>query len=378
MVEAPGEKFCLHVRGPLHGVTRQRLAALTAAAGGCLAATPSARVNLLCFAHSTAAKSLSEGTVIELPPRVPRGCRVVSELTLKRLIGLAPPLPPENRTLGAAELAQRARLPLETVRCLALYDVVEPADDAFGYRDLLAAREVARLLKAELPLSAIVQAAIALRRSGRTLSDTRLSEAPWGEVLQEVAGRFARLDGQFTLPLAESLETLDEVFERAEEMERKGNLEEAERLYRLAVRIDRTDPVLPFNLGNVLDAQHRRAEAALAYQQAIARDPGFAEAWLNLGLLRESAGEVRAATDCYYSALAARSDYADALFNLALLLTRDEQYEAALSLWDRFLDLTPGGKEAPQARRLATLCRMHVKPGPGAGRSPCGEGSATS
>jgi tetratricopeptide (TPR) repeat protein len=362
MVEAPGEKFCLHVRGSLYGVTRQRLAALTAAAGGCLAATPSARVNLLCFAHSTAAKSLSEGTVIEVPPRVPRGCRVVSELTLKRLIGLAPPLPPENRTLGAAELAQRARLPLETVRCLALYDVVEPADDAFGYRDLLAAREVARLLKAELPLSAIVQAAIALRRSGRTLSDTRLSEAPWGEVLQEVAGRFARLDGQFTLPLAESLETLDEVFERAEEMERKGNVEEAERLYRLAV----------------LDAQHRRAEAALAYQQAIARDPGFAEAWLNLGLLRESAGEVRAATDCYYSALAARSDYADALFNLALLLTRDEQYEAALSLWDRFLDLTPGGKEAPQARRLATLCRMHVKPGPGAGRSPCGEGSATS
>jgi hypothetical protein len=35
---------------------------------------------------------------------------------------------------------------------------------------------------------------------------------------------------------------LDEVFECAEEMEVKGNLEEAERLY----RIDRTDPVLAF------------------------------------------------------------------------------------------------------------------------------------
>jgi tetratricopeptide (TPR) repeat protein len=88
-------------------------------------------------------------------------------------------------------------------------------------------------------------------------------------VLQEVAGRFARLDGQFTLPPAERFEPVDEVFERAEEMELKGHLDEAERLYRLATRIDRTDPVLAFKLGNVLEAQHRLDEAALAFQQAI-------------------------------------------------------------------------------------------------------------
>jgi tetratricopeptide (TPR) repeat protein len=272
-------------------------------------------------------------------------------------------LPPQNRILTAAELAQQARLSPETLRCLALYDVVEPAGDAFGYRDLLAAREVARLLRADLPLTAIIQASVAIRRSGRTLSDTRLSEAPWGEVLQEVAGRYARLDGQFTLPLAESFETLDEVFERAEEMELNGNLEEAERLYRIATRIDRTDPVLAFNLGNVLEIQQRSDEAALAYQQAIARDSGFAEAWLNLGLLRERGGQIRAASDCYYSAIAARPDYADALFNLALLLTRSEQYQAALPIWDRFLELKPGGKDSQDARRFALLCRMSLKSG---------------
>jgi hypothetical protein len=56
----------------------------------------------------------------------------------------------------------------------------------------------------------------------------------------------------------------------------------------------------------------------------------------------------------------ARPDYSDALFNLALLLTGDEQHDIALPVWERFLDLTPSGREAQQARRLARLCRMQA------------------
>ena len=73
-------------------------------------------------------------------------------------------------------------------------------------------------------------------------------------------------------------------------------------------------------------------------------ESAFAEAWLNLGLLREGSGQLRAAIDCYYSAVAARPDYDDALFNLALLLTRNEQYQPALPIWDRFLELKPGAQ----------------------------------
>jgi tetratricopeptide (TPR) repeat protein len=361
MAEGRAQNLCVYVRGRLHGVTRKRLAALVAATGGRLAARADGRVNLMCFAHSTVATSLREGTSIDLPSKIGGDCRIISELALRRMLGLASPMPAETRTLTAAELAGQARLAGETLDWLALYDVVEPADDRFGYRDLLAAREVARLLRASLPLTAIIEAAVALRRSGRTLSDTRLSEAPWGEMLQEVAGRLARLDGQFTLPLAENFETPDELFEQAERMELEGNLVEAERLYRIAMRIDWADPVLPFNLGNVLDAKQRPAEAALAYQQALARDSKFAEAWLNLGLLKERAGELRAASECYRSAIDARPDYSDALFNLALLLTRDEQHHTALPFWERFLALDPSGKEAQQAHRLATLCRMHAE-----------------
>jgi hypothetical protein len=354
--------FHLHVIGRLRGVTRQRLAALTAAAGGQLVRQPGLRVDLVCLAHGTAAELLGGGPTVRLPDGVPAAASVVSEMALRRRLGLAPPRLPENRTLAASEVAGRSRLPLEVVRCLALYDVTEPEGGFYGYRDLLAAREVRRLLNAALPLAVIVQAAVALRDAGRSLSDTRLQEAPWGEMLQEVAGRLGRLDGQFALPLQETFESVDALFGRAEALEQEGDFCGAERLYRIAAGIDRADPVLPFNLGNVLDAQGKTAEAALAYRQAIARDPGFAEAWLNLGLLQEAADDPAGAAACYGRALAARPGYADALFNLALILTKRGDHAAALPFWERFLALKPDGTEARQARRLAMLCRMALKP----------------
>ena len=42
---------------------------------------------------------------------------------------------------------------------------------------------------------------------------------------------------------------------------RKGDLELAERLYDLAAWLDRDDPVIPFNLGNVLDELGHEREA---------------------------------------------------------------------------------------------------------------------
>jgi tetratricopeptide (TPR) repeat protein len=347
------------VLGRLRGVRRERLAELIAAAGGRLARRASARVTLLCFAHSTA-MLLEQEPAISLPAVVPTTCSMISELTLRRFVGLAPPPAPENRTLGVDEVARQSGLTVELIRFLALYDVLEPEGGSYGYRDLLAAREASRLLKEGLPLGDIVQAVSALRRSGRSLSDTRLREAPWGEMLQEVAGRLGRLDGQLALPFTEAFESVDELLERAERLEEAGDLDEAEKLYRIAIRIDRTDPVLPFNLGNILDAQHRTEEAVIAYQQAIACDPGFAEAWVNLGLVREHRGDPAGARECYARAMGARPNYPDALFNLALLLTRGEDYDAALPLWDRFLESRPGGKDAQHARRLVTLCRMQA------------------
>ena len=125
--------------------------------------------------------------------------------------------------------------------------------------------------------------------------------------------------------------------------------------------MDRADPVIPFNLGNVLDAQGRRREAVLAYEQAIARDPAFAEAWLNLAAVKED--RPVEAIALYRRALEARPDYPNALFNLAVLLTSLASYAEAVPLWDRYLSLQPHPEHLGRGKRLAMLCRLGLTQG---------------
>lgn len=348
------------MHGRLRGLTRRRLQEAVAAGGGRLVAAPSARVTLVALAHGTAGRVLAGPSPPTLPPSLSVAAEVVSEGALKRRLGLAAPPLEENRALSEADLARTARLDPGVLRGLALYDVLEPLRGRHGYRDLVAAREVRRLLDRGLGLPEIVEAAVTLRRTGRGLSDSRLSEAPWGEIVQEVAGRLARLDGQFALPLPEAGPGPDDAFAQAEAAEGQGDLAQAERWYRLAAAMDRTDPVIPFNLGNVLDAAGRREEALLAYRGAVARDPAFAEAWLNLAAGHEAAGRGRDAVEAYRSALRVRPGYPEALSNLASLLTREESYAAALPLWEQYLALVPRPKDAAKARRWALLCRAGV------------------
>jgi hypothetical protein len=90
-----------------------------------------------------------------------------------------------------------------------------------------------------------------------------VTEAPWGDLMQQVGSRLGRLDGQLELALEDGCETVDKIFASAEDCECAGDFNGAERLYRIANRIDRTDPVIPFNLGNVLDSLGRSREAVL-------------------------------------------------------------------------------------------------------------------
>jgi tetratricopeptide (TPR) repeat protein len=240
--------------------------------------------------------------------------------------------------------------------------VVEPGAEGYGYRDLVAAREVARLLGAGVDLAAVIESAVQLRRRGVSLSEIRLAGTPGGEVLRDVDGQLIGLDGQLRLPILDEVdETPDGVIAAAEDAEDSGDLDEAERLYRRAVMMDRSDPVAPFHLGNVLDAQGRAGEAALAWRVALQRDAGFAEAWFNLALGAEAHGRPDEAVFDYRCALAASPDYADAAYNLGLVLADRGCHGEALPLFEHFLKLEPRAKEAPLARRLAAECRLTLR-----------------
>jgi tetratricopeptide (TPR) repeat protein len=70
-----------------------------------------------------------------------------------------------------------------------------------------------------------------------------------------------------------------------------GKLAEAERVYRLGAK---TDPFIAFNLAVVLEDLKREPDAILAYREALAMDPQFADAHFNLARLYERAKDPKA------------------------------------------------------------------------------------
>jgi tetratricopeptide (TPR) repeat protein len=70
-----------------------------------------------------------------------------------------------------------------------------------------------------------------------------------------------------------------------------GRLKEAERVYRVGAK---ADPFIAFNLAVVLEDLEREPDAILAYREALALDPQFADAHFNLARLYERAKDPKA------------------------------------------------------------------------------------
>ena len=70
-----------------------------------------------------------------------------------------------------------------------------------------------------------------------------------------------------------------------------GRLAEAERVYRVGAK---ADPFIAFNLAVVLEDLHREPDAIVAYREALALDPQFADAHFNLARLYERAKDPKA------------------------------------------------------------------------------------
>jgi len=67
-----------------------------------------------------------------------------------------------------------------------------------------------------------------------------------------------------------------------------GRLEQAERVYREALRAHGDDPVVLYDLGVLLEDLGRRRDAMQVYETALRKDPGFADCHYNLALLYRS------------------------------------------------------------------------------------------
>lgn len=367
----------LFLVGRIQGLTRRRLDTLVRLREGKLATRPGRTVSLIAFGHSAVARALDDGRVA-LPPGLPATAALISENVLRRELGLLGAPQDVDRSMGRAEIERLSGLTPNLVSCLILFDVLEPVDERFAWGDLVAAREAARLLKQGVGIGDVLEASVALRRRGGTLAEARLTEGPAGELLRQVGGQLAELSGQLTMfgrdvfgrEGQQKPRSIDDLLGEAEEAEAAGDHATAESLYTTAMRADTADPVLPFNLGNVFRAQGRGAEAKVAWQIAVARDPAFAEAWYNLAQEAEDEAQTDLAIAEYRRAVKAQPDWGDAHFNLALLLTKVERCDEALAAWQRFLEVEPAGKHAAMAQKAIALCRMKIQQDKSAASAP--------
>jgi tetratricopeptide (TPR) repeat protein len=297
------------------------------------------------------------------------GARCISETTLLRALHLLPPAGPGGGALRLDELQGKVGLDQDAIRLLVLFDVIQPRNGMLGFRDLVAAREVARLLNEGLPLAEIIQGAAEIGGRGCSADDHPLARLKLvcderGNLARRIDDRFAELDGQMRLPLPNpDNPSADELFESAEDAEQAGDLANAEALYRRCVALDKRDPIAPFNLANVLREQGRLSEAKSYLQLAIAVDPTFADAWYNLALLLDAEGQKTLARAYLERASAADPDYADPLYKLAQLRFEAGELAEAGRLWRRYLILDPDSEWSRRARHGLALCQRGEQAG---------------
>jgi tetratricopeptide (TPR) repeat protein len=347
----------VHIHGRFRGLTKRRIAQLVTV-GGAKMARRATSATLVALGHGSAVSTLSDAGELNLGFKVPSRAEFVSERRFKAKLGIPSAGAEGARDYSGPQLERHSGLSAVQLGCLVLYDVLDPVEGSYSYRDLVAARTIGRLVSAGARFGKIAAAALALEQHGIDLATARLAESPWGEILQEIGGQSARLDGQLLLPLHGDDLDANEAFARAEASEEDGDLPTARRWYELAARLDRDDAVIPYNLGNVLDALGKSAEAEIAYRQAIGRSPDLADAWFNLGLLQERAQRLGEALESYAQAYLVEPTYCDALYNGAALLMRLRRFREALPLWEKIAATTPDG--VVEARRLAHLCRLEL------------------
>ena len=129
-----------------------------------------------------------------------------------------------------------------------------------------------------------------------------------------------------------------------------GDVAQAQANFEQVTRIDPRNKFAYYNLGYILQSQHKLADAQLQYRLAIAVDPNYDLALYNLGIASTASGDVPGAIKTYEQAIAANPKDAGAHYNLGLLLRKTGHTAASNTQLLIAVKLKPGYAEAAAAQ----------------------------
>ncbi len=243
---------------------------------------------------------------------------------------------------GLRDVEKLLRLPRSTIRALVDAGFVSPGRGPrnawlFSFQDLVVLRTAQSLSAAKVPARRITTAVRQLRRhlpDAMPLSGLSMCAVGDRVVVKERGSRWQAESGQYLLALESDLEmrparvvereavpprvSADEWFARAAALE---GIDDAAAIdsYERAIDADAQLIDARINLGRLLHASGRLAEAECVYCDAIDANAHDALLLYNLGVLLEDLERKPAAADAYKAALALDSTLADCHYNLALL-----------------------------------------------------------
>ena len=376
--------------GRLASMARAEALRRVQALGGSVAETPGAGTDVLVVgaggpplgSDGRLTQSLREARALQ---ELGAPIRIVPEQEFVELVGLAGS-DDLSRLFTTEQLARMLELEPRTIRAWVRHGLIRPTRVVrrlalFEFRAVATARALSRLTAKGVRPAAIRDSLERLRawmgEGDQALAQLEAFEHSRLLVVRTEEG-LAEPDGQLRLdfeaagpgpgqaapievrpakPGPRALRLAPDWFERGAEAEEEGRLEEAAECYERAASECGQRPEILFNLGNVLYALERKADAVEALLSAVESEPEYVEAWNNLGNIMADVGEREQALDCFAHALELEPDYADAHYNLAELLAAEGDYPAARAHWNAYLALDPLSTTAERVRELLTRTR---------------------
>jgi tetratricopeptide (TPR) repeat protein len=243
----------------------------------------------------------------------------------------------------------------------------------YTFQDLIALRATRELLEHRIRLRDVARAIGALRatlpRVTRPLQQLRIVGDGRRVVVRSDGGTFEPLTGQMVLDFevqslrddvvrvlrpetsSERATTAYDLYIQASGLdEDPATYDDAEALYRRAIRLDPQLAIAYTNLGNIRFRRGDEAGAESLYRQAIELDARQPEAHYNLGYVMLERGDARSATEYFQRALEGDPKFADAQFNLAIALEQLGERARARPHWKKYLEIEPTGAWADIAR----------------------------